>query len=88
MPSFAASSVTHSRTHTHTQLSDDWSSVIVGSMVLSEKRTEDCDLDIHRFNECTYYIRTYGGPAALVTFFVRHNCWIDACKFILDDVST
>ena len=62
--------------------------MIVGSMALSEKRTEDCDLDIHRFNECVFYIRGYGPPSAIVSFFVRHNCWTDACKYILDHVSS
>ena len=71
-----------------TQYSEEWSSVIVGSMALSEKRTEDCDLDIHRFNECVFYIRGYGTPSFLVSFFMRHNCWTDACKYILDHVST
>ena len=58
----------------------------MGSMALLEKRSEDCDLDIHRFSECTYYLQTYGTPATLIAFFVRHNCWMDACKFIIDHV--
>lgn len=58
---------------------------MVSCMTL-EKHSDDCDLDTHRFGECLYYIQSYGSPAAVVTFFVRHNCWTDACKYILDEV--
>lgn len=68
----------------HTQHFDDWSSVVVSSF---EKHSEDCDLDAHRFRECLYYIQTYGSPATAVAFFMRHNCWTNACKYILDEVS-
>ena len=71
---------------THTQPTDDWSSVMVSCMTLNEKHSDDCDLDTHRFGECLHYIQSYGGSSATVTFFVRHNCWTDACKYILDEV--
>ena len=70
----------------HTQHSDDWSSVMVSCMAF-EKHLEDYDLDAHRFKECLYYIQSYGSPAAAVSFFVRHNCWTNACKYILEEVN-
>ena len=69
------------------QHADDWTNVLAGVSVLMEKRSEECDLDVHRFNECHYYLRNYGHVSMLVSFYARHNCWADACKYILDHVS-
>ena len=68
------------------QPTEDWSSVMMACMSLTEKHSEDCDLDTHRFSECLHYLQSYGGHSATVAFFVRHNCWTDACKYILDEV--
>ncbi|CAI8002630.1 Zinc finger FYVE domain-containing protein 26, partial [Geodia barretti] len=67
------------------QPTEDWSSVMMACMSLTEKHSEDCDLDTHRFSECLHYLQSHGGQSATVAFFVRHNCWTDACKYILDE---
>ena len=60
--------------------------MMMACMSLTEKHSEDCDLDTHRFSECLHYLQSHGGQSATVAFFVRHNCWTDACKYILDEV--
>ena len=68
------------------QHGDDWSSVLTGSMVLSSQTSKDYDLDLVRFNECVYYLRTYGNHTTLISFYVRHSCWYEAAKYIMDNV--
>ena len=73
-------------THRQTVYSEDWTNVITVCMAPPQRWSEGSDLDAYRFNECTYYLRTYGTPGSLVAFFVRHNCWMDACSYILENV--
>ena len=68
------------------QHAEDWSSVLVGGMALYDRRSEDCDLDVHRFEECYHYVLSYGNHATILAFLVRQNCWSEACKFVLDKV--
>jgi hypothetical protein len=60
---------------------------MVGSTNFSQRRSEECCLDTTRFNECLYYLRAYGTPGARVAFLVKHNCFKEACRFLLDSVS-
>lgn len=41
-------------------------------------------LDSKRFDECLYYLQTYGSPSSRVAFYVRHGCFKHACRYILD----
>ena len=56
-------------------------------MALTNKMSDECDLDVYRFNECVYYLRTYGNHSTLIAFYVRHGCWMEAARYILDNVS-
>ena len=43
-------------------------------------------LDPKRFDECLYYLHTYGSPSSLVAFYVRHGHLKLACRYIIDQV--
>ena len=44
-------------------------------------------MDPKRFEECVFYLSTYGSYSAIVTFYVNHNHLKLACRFILEKVS-
>ena len=44
-------------------------------------------LDEVHFDECLFYLKTYGTYVSLVNFYRRHGLWQKAAKFILDMVS-
>ena len=73
----------------HVQMSGDWSGVVLGATnIITQRHSEGCCLDTVRFNECCYYLRMYGSPSAMVTFLVKHNCFREACSFLLENVSS
>jgi hypothetical protein len=43
-------------------------------------------MDPKRFEECIFYLNTYGSYSGVVTFYVNHNHLKLACRFILDKV--
>ena len=68
------------------QHSDEWTDVLTGSMAQTSKTPAEGDLEEYRSNECVYYLRTYGNHSALISFYVRHSCWMKAARYILDNV--
>ena len=55
-------------------------------MAQTTKTPAEGDLEEYRSNECVYYLRTYGNHSALISFYVRHSCWMKAAKYILENV--
>ena len=43
-------------------------------------------LDSTRYEECLYYLHTYGTPASIVAFYVKHSEIKMACRYVLDKV--
>ena len=43
-------------------------------------------MDPKRFEECIFYLNTYGSYSGVVTFYVNHNHLKLACRFILEKV--
>ena len=56
-------------------------------MALTNKMSNECDLDVYRYNECVYYLNTYGNHSTLISFYVRQGCWLEAAKYIQTKVS-
>ena len=77
-----SNSFSHSSQH-----SDEWTDVLTGSMAQTSKTPAEGDLEEYRSNECVYYLRTYGNHSALISFYVRHSCWMKAARYILENVS-
>ena len=44
-------------------------------------------MDPKRFEECVFYLSTYGSYSGIVTFYVNHNHLKLACRFILEKVT-
>lgn len=45
------------------------------------------NLDPKRYEECIFYLNTYGSYPGVVSFYVNHNNLTLACRFILEKVS-
>lgn len=43
-------------------------------------------MDSKRFEECIFYLNTYGSYSGVVTFYVNHDHLKLACRFILEKV--
>lgn len=59
----------------------------MGSTSITQRHSDMTSLDQLRFNESIYYLSTYGTHSLSVNFFIRHSCFRDACRFLLDNVS-
>jgi len=62
--------------------------MLMSSMSVPEKWSDECDLDKGRFNECVYYLATYGTDSSLISFYVKHACWLEASRLIKDKVKS
>ena len=54
----------------------------------SQNRHDIASMDTARFKECCHYMLTYGSHSAIVGFYSNHQCWKEACLFILKNVSS
>jgi len=46
--------------------------------------TSTSTLDEERMNQCLYYLKTFGVPKTLVTFYVKHGLLQRACQLVLE----
>ena len=45
-------------------------------------------MDSQQFQECLFYLRTYGSYLSVIDFHRRHGYYMKAVQYILDHVST
>ena len=48
---------------------------------------EETSMDSQQFQECVFYLRTYGSYLSVVDFHRRHGYYMKAVQYILDHVS-
>jgi len=67
------------------QSTDDLMSPLLGLLENGRNfQSGNSYLDPKRFDECLYYLHTYGSPSSLVAFYVRHRHLKLACRYIID----